>query len=104
MPADRVKTGLIDLFAYHFGEFRRFSRARGEARLPVPKRAVAVGDRQQPDMRHIVEHRNWRIEQSIAEGLFEFGERQHLLAHFSAVLKFEPPHSSVAIYTLSPLV
>jgi len=50
----------------------------------MPKRPVTVGDRQQADMRDVVEHRNWRIEQAIAEGLFEIGERQQLLAQFRA--------------------
>src|SRR6266481_5076835 len=103
MPANRLEAGLVDLFADHRSELRRFSGPRGEARLPMPKRAVTVGDRQQPDMRDVVEHRNRRIEQAIAEGLFEVGERQQLLAQFRAVLQFEAAHAADAVRGLRAL-
>ena len=48
-------------------------------------------------MGDIIEHRNRRIEQAIAESLFKIGERQQLLAQFGAVLELEPPHAADAI-------
>src|SRR6202048_4676354 len=103
MPADRLETGLINLFADHFGELRGLRRPGREPRLPMPKRPVTVGDRQQADMPNVVDHRNWRIEQAIAEGLFEIGERQQLLAQFRAVLQFEPPYAADAVCGLRAL-
>src|SRR3979490_151869 len=71
MTADRLETGLIDLFADHFGDLRRLRRSRGKARLPMPKRPVTVGDRQQADMRGVVEHPHLRVPQAIGGGLLE---------------------------------
>ena len=89
MPADGLESGLIDLLADHCRELAALGRPRRETRFPMPERAVAVGDGQQANMRDIVEHRDRRIEQAIAEGLFEIGQRQQLLAQFGAVLELE---------------
>ena len=103
MAPDRVEPGLINLFANHLGDSRRFSGPRGEARLPMPEGPVTIGDRQQANMRDIVEHRNRRIEQAIAEALFEIGQRQQLLAQLGAVLQYEPPHAADAVSGLGAL-
>jgi len=63
-----------------FSVISQLNGQRGETRLPMPERPVTVGDRQQTDMRDVVEHRDRRIEQAIAEGLFEVGERKQLFA------------------------
>ena len=94
MPADRVEARLIDLLADHLGHLRFLARPRGEARLPAPEGAVAVGHRHQPHMRHVVEQRDRRIEQAIAEGLLEVGQREQLLAQLRAVLEAEAPHAA----------
>src|SRR4029077_5125652 len=103
MWADRVETGLVDLFAGHCSDLGGFSGARGEARLPMPERPVTVGDRQQADMRNVVEHCDRRIEQAVAEGLFEVGECEQLFAQFGAVRELEPAHAADAIRGLGAL-
>ena len=103
MPADRLEAGLIDLLADHFGDLCRVGGPRREARLPMPERPVAVRHRQQPHMGDVIEHRNRRIEQAIAEGLFEIGQRQQLLAQLRAVFQLEAPHAADAVGGLRAL-
>src|SRR5262249_11559173 len=45
-------------------------------------------------MRNVVEHRDRRVEQAVAEGLFEIGQRQQSLAQLRAVLQFETAHAT----------
>src|SRR6202011_1382323 len=103
MSPDRVKPGLVDLLADHFSDLGGFSGPRGETRLPMPERPVTVGDRQQADMRDVVEHRDRRIEQAIAERLFEVGERKQLFAQFGAVLELEPAYATDTVGGLGAL-
>src|SRR5260221_2022879 len=69
----------------------------------MPESAGAVGDRQQPDMGDIVEHRYRRIEQAITKTLFEIGKRQQLLAQFRPVLQLEPAHAADTVGGLGAL-
>src|SRR3954453_21622357 len=54
-------------------------------------------------MGDVVEHRHRRVEQAIAEGLFEIRQRQQLLAQFGAVLELEPPDTTDAVRGLGAL-
>ena len=94
MFAHGIEARLIDLFAHHRDEPLFLARAGRETAFPMPERAVAVGDGQQADVRDIVEERDRRIQQAIAEALFEIGERQQLLAQFTAVRQLETPDAA----------
>ena len=48
-------------------------------------------------MRDVIEHRDRRIEQAIAEGLLEIRQRQQLLAQFRAVGELEAAHAADAV-------
>src|SRR6185437_13546326 len=74
-----------------------------EARFPLPECAVAISHRQQPDMSGVVEERDRRIDQAIAEALIEVGERQQLLAQLRAVGELETADAADAIRALSAL-
>ena len=94
VPADRLETRLVDIFRDHVGDAVLVLRPRREAGFPVPEGAVAVGHRQQADVGHVVEHRDRRIEQAIAEGLLQIRQRQQLLAQLRAVLQLEAPDTA----------
>src|SRR5581483_1372785 len=98
-----LEPGLINLLGDHLADAPRVVRFGREARFPVPEGAVAVGDRQQADMRHIVEHRDRRIEQAIGKGLLEIGEREQLLAQLRAVLQPEAAYAADLVGWLRPL-
>src|SRR5882757_479519 len=89
LPADGVETRLVDLFADHRDQPGFLAGAGREAAFPMPEGAVAIGDRQQPDMGDVIEQRNRRVQQAIAETLFEVGQRQQLLAQLAAVGELE---------------
>src|SRR5687767_8965016 len=68
VTADRLETRLVDLLANHRRQLGLAARRRREAALPVPEGAVAVGDGKQAHVRHVVEQRDRRVEQAVAEG------------------------------------
>src|SRR5262245_59526105 len=94
VAADRLEARLVDLLADHRRPLGLAPRRRGEPALPVPERAVAVGDGQQADVRHVVEERDRRVEQAVAEGGLQVGERKQLLAQLRAVLQLEAAHAA----------
>src|SRR5665213_38976 len=103
MLADRSEAGLVDLLANHLDQPLFFAGASRKTAFPMPEGTVAVGDRQQADMGDIVEQRDWRIQEAIAETLFEIGERQQLLAQFAAVSQLEPTHAADLVGRLAAL-
>src|SRR5262245_47313609 len=58
VAADRLEARLVDLLADHLGHLGLAARRRREPALPVPERAVAVGDGQQAYVCHVVEERD----------------------------------------------
>src|SRR5262245_991502 len=103
MPADRFEAGHIDVFAHHPRHRLGLASARREPALPAPERAIAIGDRHQAYMRHIIEERNRRIQQAIGKRLFQVRERQQLLAQYRAVLENKPPHAADLVGLIMPL-
>jgi len=79
------------MFSDNFSDLR--ACASGREPRSQPNRSGHVGDPAAGDMRDVVEHRN-RVSADIAEGLFEIGESQQLLAAIQSVLQFEPPHAA----------
>ena len=60
---------VVDVLADHPRHLLFLALARGKRTPPFPERAVAVGDRREPHMGDVVEQRNRRIQQAIAEKL-----------------------------------
>src|SRR5207244_12063616 len=89
--ANGLESRLIDVLGHHLRDGLLIRGPGSETRFPLPEGAIAIGDREQADMRHVVEHRDRRIEQAIAEGLFEIGQREQLLAQVRTVLYLEAP-------------
>src|SRR6185436_806214 len=87
--AHGLHAGDINLFPDHASEFFLAARWGGEAAFPVPETAIAIGHRQQPYVRDVVEEGDRRIQQAIAAGHLEIGQREQLLAQLVAVLKRE---------------
>src|SRR5262245_15714210 len=94
VASNRIEARLVDLDAHHRDHLRSLAGASGEARFPAPERAVPVGHGQQPHVRHVVEQRNRRIEQAVAEGLLEVRQGQQLLAQLRAVLQAKAAHAT----------
>src|SRR5688500_3847726 len=72
--AHSFHAGDINLFPDRAGEFFLAPRRRGEAAFPMPETAIAVGHRQQADMRDVVEEGDGRIQQTIAVAHLQIGE------------------------------
>src|ERR1700729_1225366 len=98
-----VEARLKDPVADHVGHGLLVPGTGGEPRLPMPERAVAVGNRQEPDVGDIVEQGDRGIEQAIAEALLEVREREQLLAQLRSVGKLNPAHATDAIRALAAL-
>src|SRR5262245_21001853 len=94
VTTNRLEPRFIDLFAHHLGHLGLAAGRRGKTALPVPEGAIAVGDRQQAHVRHVVEKGDRRLEQTVAERHFQVGQGQQLLAQLRAIIELETAHAA----------
>src|SRR6185295_1260503 len=87
--AHGLHAGDINLFPDHAGELFLAPCRGSEAAFPVPEAAIAIGHRQQADVRDVVEEGDRRFQQAIAASHLEIGQREQLLAQLVAILKRE---------------
>src|SRR5690242_19073068 len=88
-PAHGLHAGDINLFSHHAGELFLTPRRGGEAAFPVHEAAIAISHRQQAYVRDVVEEGDRRIQEAIAAGHLQIGQREQLLAQLVAIAKRE---------------
>jgi hypothetical protein len=89
MATQVVEARFVNTLRHHLAQLALTARRRGEARLPVPERAAAVGHRLQRDRRHIALQRHGRIDDAVGALVLRVVERQQLLADAVAVFQRE---------------
>ena len=94
---------LVDVLADETGELALASARRVERGLPVPERALAVGDAFERDGGDVASHRDRRVEDAIGRDVIAVGQRQELLADPVAVAQREVAHASDLVARLATL-
>ena len=100
---NRGKARFINVLANHPRHLLLLALARRERAAPFPERAVAVGDRRQSHMGNVVEQRNRRVHQAIAESLFKIRQSQQALAQLGTVAQEETARAAQLVRTLPAL-
>ena len=88
------EAAFVDAPADQVGELALAPARRLERRLPVPERALAVGDALERDRRDVAAHRDRRVEDAVGRDVVAVGQRQQLLADVVAVVQREVAHAA----------